>query len=156
MITKKPNANFPLTPHPRGVWCKKVRGKLYSFGSWDDPDSALKEYLAIQEELQAGIDPCKRAATGALDVGDLVNLWLAQQQVRMEAGGIRERTYCDYKAIGTMLIEKPLETAIATFNSACEIIARCGIRVGSESPAPRSRAAGSGSLSRKSPRETEW
>ena len=29
---RKPSTGFPLTRHPRGYWCKKVRGKLHYFG----------------------------------------------------------------------------------------------------------------------------
>jgi len=60
---RKPSDNFPLTPHAKGRWCKKVGspqfpdGKIYDFGSWSNPGGALKEYLQIKEELQAGIDP---------------------------------------------------------------------------------------------------
>jgi hypothetical protein len=28
----KPYAEFPLTAHPAGYWCKQIRGKLYYFG----------------------------------------------------------------------------------------------------------------------------
>jgi len=38
----KPSPSFPLTPHNNGQWCKKIRGKLYFFGVWDDPDAALE------------------------------------------------------------------------------------------------------------------
>src|SRR5437588_778220 len=42
----KPYPDFPLTAHPAGYWCKKIRGKLHYFGKWDDPDAALKSKLS--------------------------------------------------------------------------------------------------------------
>jgi hypothetical protein len=32
----KPHKDFPLTAHPSGRWCKKVRGKVWFFGKLDD------------------------------------------------------------------------------------------------------------------------
>jgi integrase len=40
----KPYPHFPLTPHPAGYWCKKIRGKVRYFGRWDDPEGALRAY----------------------------------------------------------------------------------------------------------------
>jgi hypothetical protein len=28
----KPCPDFPLTAHPAGLWCKKIRGQLHYFG----------------------------------------------------------------------------------------------------------------------------
>ena len=28
----KPYAEYPLTAHPAGYWCKKIRGKIHYFG----------------------------------------------------------------------------------------------------------------------------
>ncbi len=37
--SRKPHADFPLTKHPRGYWCKKVKGKLRYFGKIEsDPE----------------------------------------------------------------------------------------------------------------------
>lgn len=41
---KKPHPEFPLTAHPNGQWSKKIRGKVYYFGSRADPAAALERY----------------------------------------------------------------------------------------------------------------
>jgi hypothetical protein len=43
----KPYPGFPLTPHATRRWCKKIKGKVYYFGRWDDPEGALPEYQAF-------------------------------------------------------------------------------------------------------------
>jgi integrase len=108
---RKPKADFPLTPHARGGWCKKVRspvypkGKIYYFGTWDDPDGALREYLAIKEELQAGIDPRKERTTAVLPLADAVNLYLHAQKQRANSGDIKLRTWRERSDIGARLLE---------------------------------------------------
>ena len=53
---QKPHKDFPLTRHPRGYWCKKVRGKLVYFGRIDaDPDGASRAgEVAGRERRLAG------------------------------------------------------------------------------------------------------
>ena len=50
----KPHPNFPLTANGNGQWSKKIKGKVYYFGSWADPDAALKRYLEVKDDLLAG------------------------------------------------------------------------------------------------------
>src|SRR5262245_16096590 len=57
----KPYPEFPLTAHPAGYWCKKIRGKLHYFGPWSDPDGALAKYLEQRDDLHAGRKPRERA-----------------------------------------------------------------------------------------------
>ncbi len=60
----KPYPDFPLTAHPCGQWCKKIRGHLYYFGPWSDPDGALKTYFERKDDLHAGRTPRPDSAPG--------------------------------------------------------------------------------------------
>ena len=65
----KPYSEFPLTPHPAGYWCKKIREKLHYFGPWKThPETASAEYLDQKDDLHTGRTP--RPDTGELTVRD--------------------------------------------------------------------------------------
>ena len=53
----KPYKNYPLTAHPNGHWCKKIKGRIHYFGPWSDPDAALQNYRDQQDDLHAGRTP---------------------------------------------------------------------------------------------------
>jgi integrase len=40
----KPSPDFPLFAHATGRWAKKVDGRMVYFGSWDEPEVALKRF----------------------------------------------------------------------------------------------------------------
>src|SRR5262249_2350799 len=70
----KPYPSFPLTPHPTGSWCKKIRGRLHYFGPWNDPEAALAKYLEQKDALHAGRTPWPDP--DALTIKDLCNQFL--------------------------------------------------------------------------------
>jgi integrase len=91
----KPYPEFPLTAHPAGYWCKKIRGKLHYFGPWADPDGALKKYLGQKDALHAGRKP--RESTEGATVHELANRFLNQKQALVDVGELSPRTWRDYK-----------------------------------------------------------
>jgi integrase len=96
---KKPREDFPLFPHARGYWAKKVRGKLLYFGRIaDDPkgEAALNKWLDEREDRLAGRTP--RANADGLTVEDLCDHFLNAKRPLVTAGEITKRTYDDYFA----------------------------------------------------------
>jgi hypothetical protein len=50
----KPHPDYPLYAHASGKWAKKIRGRVHYFGTRDDPQRALEEYLAVKDVLVCG------------------------------------------------------------------------------------------------------
>ena len=90
---RKPYKAFPLTPHPRGQFCKKINGRLVYFGS--DPQEALRRYREHAADLHAG-RITRVEATREFTIGDLVNRYLAEAESRRNEGEIKPGTFYDY------------------------------------------------------------
>ncbi len=99
----KPYPDFPLTAHPVGQWCKKIRGKIHYFGPWDDPDQALNNYLARKDDLHAGRTP--RPDSDAATVKDVVNAFLNAKKDKLDSGELSPRTWQGYKEITDLLVK---------------------------------------------------
>ena len=91
----KPYPTFPLTAHPAGTWCKKIKGRLYHFGGWADPTAALAKYHHQVDDLQAGREPTE-TARGRLTMVDLCNEFLESKQVKVEIGKLSAAMHWDY------------------------------------------------------------
>lgn len=91
---EKPTKDFPLFAHASKQWAKKIKGKMYYFGPWSDPQGALERYVADRDDLYAG-RPRRRA--GELTIADLCDAFMAVKRQRFEGGEITERTFkeCD-------------------------------------------------------------
>jgi integrase len=95
-----PRPDFPLSPHlPTRRWYKVIRGKRYYFGKLDDPDAALKAYLGVRDELEAGLTPAAWKADTSITVADVANKWLAAKDEAVAAGDIKEATFAAYYKI---------------------------------------------------------
>lgn len=92
----KPYKDFPLTAHPAGVWVKKIKGKLYTFGGWADPDGALAKYRHQVDALQAGREPDPMPSDGQLTMLDLVNEFLESKEKLVESGDLSKGMWFDY------------------------------------------------------------
>lgn len=96
----KARSGFPLTAHRRtNRWCKKVRGKLYYFGPWNDGDpaaaqAALEKWLEQKDDLLAGRTP--RPKTDGLTVKDLVNRFLTTKRHLVDTSELTARSFADY------------------------------------------------------------
>ncbi len=91
---RKPYKAFPLYAHNNGKWAKRIRGTLYYFGPWDDPDSALKRYQDERDDLYAGRKP--RAHGDGHTIRDLCNCFLTDQELKVASGEITRRSFNDY------------------------------------------------------------
>jgi integrase len=98
----KPYPEFPLTAHPAGYWCKKIRGKIHYFGPWDDPDGALAKYLEQKDALHAGRTP--RPDPHALTVKEACNTFLNAKQALVDGGELSPRMWSEYKEVCDLLV----------------------------------------------------
>jgi len=98
----KPRPDFPLTAHPAGYWCKKIRGKIHYFGPWDDPDGAERKYNEQKDALHAGRKP--REDTEGLTVKELANALLNAKQALVDGGELSPRTWEGYKDACELLV----------------------------------------------------
>jgi len=68
---------FPLTLHPTGQYCKKIRGKMYYFGT--NKKQALERHLQRASTLHLGRDRDHAIAGNGITVKALCNLYLDHQ-----------------------------------------------------------------------------
>jgi hypothetical protein len=83
---------FLLTLHKTGQYCKKIKGKIYYFGT--EKSQALNRYLKQASYLHIGNLP-KPEITQDLSIRTLCNLYLDQQESRACVGEIKWRQVCD-------------------------------------------------------------
>ena len=65
---------FPLTLHPTGQYCKKIRGKIRYFGK--DKKKALEKYLAQSTYLHGPQSLAENISNGKMTLRQLCDLYL--------------------------------------------------------------------------------
>ena len=84
---------LPLTLHPTGQYCKKIKGKLYYFGT--DKKQALQRYLEDAAILHSGKVVTRGSEKESISLKHLCNLYLEQQEDRVSVGQIKMRHFYD-------------------------------------------------------------
>lgn len=98
----KPRPDWPLVANGNGQWSKQIRGKVYYFGPWEDPEGALSRYLDVRDDLEAGRTPRPRN-DDRLTLADLVNEFLNYKRQQVESGELSARSFREYEATGKRL-----------------------------------------------------
>ncbi len=83
---------FPLTLHKTGQYCKKIKGKIYYFGT--DKKSAYQKYLEQVPSLHLNQSPHNASETD-ISVKNLCNQYLDYQESRASSGEIKLRQFYD-------------------------------------------------------------
>jgi hypothetical protein len=97
----KPHNDYPLFAHASGQWAKKIKGKFHYFGTWDDPDAALNEYLKLKDDLLAGRQPIDEGLT----VKELCNLFIDAKEQKVGSGELTPRSLHDYQQTCALIIK---------------------------------------------------
>src|SRR5258707_4164675 len=91
---EKPYPDFPLFLHANGLWSKKIKGRLYYFGTWADPQKALQKFVDQRDDLYAGRTP--RVNNDGLRIADLCNQFMTSKRRLLDNKDIVPRTFKDY------------------------------------------------------------
>jgi integrase len=92
---RKPYPSFPLTPHPNGQFCKRIRGQLRYFGTITDPEAALRNYQRHCDALHTGrIEQVPKG--DALTAATLANEYLKHKEQRRASGSLTPGTFVEF------------------------------------------------------------
>ena len=109
----KPHRDFPLFAHGNGSWAKKIKGRVYYFGPWRDPQAALEKFLRDKDEILAGRTPNRGG--GGLTVASLANHFLTHKRQLQDSGELSPRTFARYHASCALVVSvfgksRPIES----------------------------------------------
>ena len=77
---------FPLTFHPTGQYCKKIKGKMYYFGS--DKKEALQKYLDQATYLHGHQEDLSKPTKNHMTLKQLCDMYLKYQYSKLQANDL--------------------------------------------------------------------
>ncbi len=84
---------FPLTRHPTGQYCKKIRGRMYYSGS--DRQQSLERYLDQATYSHGGQNLIYHSSNGNMSLIELCDLYLKYQNLKVLAGELTPKHHND-------------------------------------------------------------
>lgn len=96
-------AGSPLFPHNTGQWCRKIRGKIHSFGVWADHAAALERHGKEYPYLKAGV-PLPDSFDGAT-VKSCIDKFLTAKEDEANAGQITRRWFEDLDGVCQLIVK---------------------------------------------------
>jgi hypothetical protein len=84
---------FPLTLHPTGQYCKKVKGKIYYFGS--DKKDAIQRYLDQATYLHECQDNVQKPTDNNMTLKQLCDMYLKYQYSKLQADDLTAKHHND-------------------------------------------------------------
>jgi len=82
---------FPLTLHPTGQYCKKIKGKLYYFGS--NKKEALQKYLDKATSLHTHQEDSQKPTGNNMTLKQLCDMYLRYQYSKVQANDLTASHY---------------------------------------------------------------
>ena len=82
---------FPLTLHPTGQYCKKIKGKIYYFGS--NKQKALQKYLDQATWLHGSQEDVKKLKDENMTLKQLCDMYLKYQYSKLQANNLTANHY---------------------------------------------------------------
>jgi integrase len=86
MKRKSRSDKFPLTLHPTGQYCKKIKGKIYYFGS--DRTEELQKYLNKATVLHRGSNDLQKPISDNMTLKQLCDIYLCYQHSKLQANDL--------------------------------------------------------------------
>jgi len=84
---------FPLTLHPTGQYCKKIKGKIYYFGS--DKKQALEKYLDQATYLHGHQENLQKPTDDNMTLKQLCDMYLNYQYSKVQTNNLTARHHND-------------------------------------------------------------
>jgi integrase len=114
----KPYDAFPLSVHATGRWCKKIRGKIRYFGTWDDWEAALAEYERKAPFYFAGKEPPSEFDIddpNVLTIRSLCGEYLLAKKQQLDSKELSQRHFDELKVASNGIIaELGATTAVSS------------------------------------------